>query len=173
MKNQPKSQMNRILVIGCPGSGKSTFSKRLAKQLNHPLLHLDRIYHIDNNHQVSRDVFKEKIVQFIKENKTFIIDGNYSGTFAYRLQYADHVFYFDIPTKICLKNVIKRTKSKCPRTDMAPGFDDSIMDEDFIDYIKSFNRKIKPINDEILKNFNGSITKFNNYNQVEEFFKNL
>lgn len=165
--------MKRILVIGCPGSGKSTFATRLSKKLKLPILHLDRIYHIDNFTQISRDELKQRIIDFIKENNRFIIDGNYSGTLEYRLKYADKVFYFDIPTDVCINNVIKRMNSNEPRPDMAPGFDNSIMDDDFIEYIRNFNKDMKPLNDEILAKYDLSVTKFYNYEEVEDFFKNI
>ncbi len=34
----------RIIVIGCPGSGKSTFAIRLSNMTGIPLLHLDNIW---------------------------------------------------------------------------------------------------------------------------------
>ena len=36
--------MQRILVIGSPGAGKSTFARRLADTLDLPLMHLDQQY---------------------------------------------------------------------------------------------------------------------------------
>lgn len=33
--------MKKIIVIGCPGSGKSTFSRNLSKCLDIPVIHLD------------------------------------------------------------------------------------------------------------------------------------
>ena len=41
--------MSKIIVIGCPGSGKSTMTFKMCVKLNYPVLHLDKIYHIDNN----------------------------------------------------------------------------------------------------------------------------
>ncbi len=100
--------MNKILVIGSPGSGKSTLSKELSKILNIPILHLDCIFHIDNYHNISKDEFLVKIKQFIDENDRFIIDGNYRDTLDFRLKFADTVIFFDIPTNICLENILKR-----------------------------------------------------------------
>ena len=36
--------MKKILVIGCPGAGKSVFSRRLSKILGIPVYHLDMVY---------------------------------------------------------------------------------------------------------------------------------
>lgn len=35
----------KILLIGIPGAGKSTFSKKLADTTHLPLLHLDKLWH--------------------------------------------------------------------------------------------------------------------------------
>ena len=165
--------MKRILVIGCPGSGKSTFSKGLAKILGYPILHLDRVFHIDNNNQITRDELKQEILDFVNTNENFIIDGNYASTLDFRLQYADSVFYFDIDNDICLRNVIKRVEENLPRDDIAPGFDNSILDDEFINYVKNFNENIKPTIDEILSDSHITPVIFNDYLEVENFLKLL
>ena len=37
--------MKRVIVIGCPGSGKTTFAEKLHKNTGLPLFHLDAIWH--------------------------------------------------------------------------------------------------------------------------------
>ena len=37
--------MKKIIVIGCPGSGKSTFSRMLNKVINIPVYHLDNMFY--------------------------------------------------------------------------------------------------------------------------------
>lgn len=34
----------RILVIGSPGTGKSTFAKQLSQKMNIPVFHLDKLF---------------------------------------------------------------------------------------------------------------------------------
>ncbi|MCK4552422.1 MAG: AAA family ATPase [Tenericutes bacterium] len=165
--------MKRILVIGCPGSGKSTFSKQLSKALKYPVLHLDRIFHIDNKNQISRNLLKTKIQSFINDNNEYIIDGNYSGTLEYRLQSADTVFYFNIDLEICVNNAINRCNNNIIRDDIASGFDNSIIDPEFIDYIKNFNINSKPRIEEILANFKGRITRLNNYQEVDSCLESI
>lgn len=50
-----------IIVIGCPGSGKSTFSQKLNKVLNIPLFHLDMLYHNEDGTHISKEELEEKI----------------------------------------------------------------------------------------------------------------
>ena len=165
--------MKRILVIGCPGSGKSTFSKSLSKILKYPILHLDRIFHIDNKNQISRDLLKSKIKAFIDNNIKFIIDGNYSNTLKYRLKSADTVIYFNIDLEICINNAIKRCNNNQARDDIAPGFDNSIVDPEFIKYIRNFNIDSKPNIEKILSNFKGDVIRLDNYQQVDLYLKNI
>jgi adenylate kinase family enzyme len=162
--------VNRILVIGCPGSGKSTFSRRLSTVLSLPILHLDYIYHIDNFNQISQEAFLEKITAFCKKNDQFIIDGNYTGSLEYRIQYADTVILFDIDTKTCVSNALKRL-GEPNRGDMAPGFDHTKMDDDFIDFIETFNERKFPEIKRVLSSFRGEIIIFHNYEEMEEFLE--
>jgi adenylate kinase family enzyme len=144
--------MKKILVIGCPGSGKSTLSKELQKILGFDILHLDYIYHIDNDNQISRDELKMKINEFTEQRESYIIDGNYSGTLEMRLKSADTVFFYMIDSQTCVSNAIKRL-SEPHRDDMAPGFDNSKMDDDFLDYIRDFNTMSIPRIEKILNEF--------------------
>ena len=51
----------KIIVIGCPGSGKSTFSQKLNKVLNIPLFHLDMLYHNTDGTHISKEELEEKL----------------------------------------------------------------------------------------------------------------
>ena len=45
----------KIIVIGCPGAGKSTFSQRLSNIWNLPLYHLDMLYHNSDGTHISKE----------------------------------------------------------------------------------------------------------------------
>lgn len=99
--------MQRILIIGNAGSGKSTFSKKLAQKLGLPLVHLDRIYWKGNWEHLSREEFDEALqAELIKPQ--WIIDGNFNRTFPHRLAYCDTVFFFDLPAISCFWGITKR-----------------------------------------------------------------
>ena len=71
--------MKKIMVIGCPGSGKSTFSRALHNVTGIPLFHLDMLYWNADRTIVDKAVFRERLADTIQKNE-WIIDGNYGST---------------------------------------------------------------------------------------------
>lgn len=165
--------MKKIIVIGSPGSGKSTLAKRLAKITGFPLLHIDRIYHIDNYNHISRDELLDRITNFITGKEAFIIDGNYSNTLSYRLEVADTVILFDLDTDICLDNVIHRVEGGLPRDDIAPGFDNSILDADFVEYVRSFRQERLPRIEALLAEYPVAVIRIQSHADADLFLANL
>ena len=49
--------MEKAIVIGCPGSGKSTFARRLSKATGLPLFYLDMLYHKPDKTTYSKEAF--------------------------------------------------------------------------------------------------------------------
>lgn len=99
--------MNKVIVIGCPGSGKTTFAEKLNKCTGLPLYYLDTIWHKPDKTHISREEFDEKITEIFKTNK-WIIDGNFKRTIEMRLKECDTVFLFDLPTDVCIQGAIER-----------------------------------------------------------------
>ncbi len=69
--------MDKITIIGCTGSGKTTFSQKLAAKLNIPRHTIDEIYYGDNWQKISQEELKEKLLKIMK-GKQWIIDGQYT-----------------------------------------------------------------------------------------------
>lgn len=107
--------MQRILIIGNAGAGKTTFAKALAKKLELPLVHLDRLYWQGNWEHLSREAF-DAALQTELEKPRWIIDGNFNRTLSHRLQYCDAVFFFDLPTVTCLGGITRRVLSNYGKT---------------------------------------------------------
>ena len=99
--------MNKIIVIGCPGSGKSTFARKLSALLNLPLYYLDMIWHKPDKTTITQKEFDIKLNKILKEYR-WIIDGNYQRTLEMRLKKCDSVFLFDISTELCLEGAKSR-----------------------------------------------------------------
>ena len=94
--------MKRILVIGCPGAGKSTFARALRDRTGLPLWYLDQIWHRPDRTTVSRAEFDARLTGLLR-GVAWIIDGNYLRTLEFWLRAADTVFLLDYPTGVCLE----------------------------------------------------------------------
>jgi len=99
--------MNKVIVIGCPGSGKTTFAEKLNKCTGLPLYYLDAIWHKPDKTHISREEFDKRILEIFNEDK-WIIDGNYKRTIETRLKECDTVFLFDLPTDVCIQGATER-----------------------------------------------------------------
>ncbi len=98
---------SKVIVIGCPGSGKTTFAEKLQKKMGLPLYYLDTIWHKPDKTHIPREEFDERIKEIFNTDK-WIIDGNYSRTIEMRLKECDTVFLFDLPTEVCLQGATDR-----------------------------------------------------------------
>ncbi|MGN1344843.1 MAG: adenylate kinase [Traorella sp.] len=157
--------MNKVMVIGCPGSGKSTFSRKLHELTNLPLYHLDMLYWNEDKTTVTREVFCERL-QHVLEKESWIIDGNYLFTMEKRLQVCDTVFYLDYPVEVCLDGIYKRRGKK--REDM-PWIEEEV-DEEFLQFIKDFEVERKPAIMKLLHQYQDKeIYIFKNRDEADEY----
>lgn len=161
--------MRRVIVIGCPGGGKSTFSRHLSCITGIALYHLDLLYWNKDKTTVDKEVFCERL-KAVLEEESWIIDGNYGGTMEMRIAECDTVFLFDIPTEICLSGV--RERQGKPRPDM-PWIENED-DEVFIEFIRQFNNDSRPkISDLLNKYCDKNIIVFTSRAEADGFLEKL
>lgn len=112
----------RIIVIGSPGAGKSTFSAAISSITGLPLCHLDRLYWKPGWVPADREKFLEKLREVIS-SPSWIIDGNYQSTLNERFEAADTVIFLDFSRIACIAGALRRlfTDSRKVRNDMTEG----------------------------------------------------
>ncbi|MBE7043787.1 MAG: adenylate kinase [Ruminococcaceae bacterium] len=132
--------MKKAIIIGCPGSGKSTFGRRLKQITGLPLYHLDMMYWNEDRTTVSKEVFLNRL-KAVMNQPSWIIDGNYGSTMEMRMKECDTVFFLDYPTDVCIEGIEAR-KGK-PRSDM-PWINNDGTDKDFVAFVKNYNRESRP-----------------------------
>lgn len=126
--------MEKIIVIGGSGSGKSTFARKLAEATGLPLYHLDNVFWNEDKTHVSREVFDRRLDVILGYDR-YIIDGEYGRTIGRRIAAADTIFFFDIPLKERLAGAVSRIGTVRPdipwvEEELDPGFEKWIRDYD-------------------------------------------
>lgn len=140
--------MKKVIVIGCPGSGKSTVSRALHNKTGIPLYHLDMMYWNADKTTVEKSVFLERLSDVLEKDE-WIIDGNYSSTMKLRMAACDTVIFLDYPLDVCLDGIRERRGK--PRSDMP--WIETEEDSEFIEFIKNYNEQQKPKVLELLKKY--------------------
>ncbi len=93
--------MNKIIVIGCPGSGKSTLSTKLGKKLNIP------VHHLDDYQDLPSEEFKNVQSELMKGDR-WILDGNFTKTIDSRASNADTVILIEFSRRVVIWRAVKR-----------------------------------------------------------------
>ncbi len=125
--------MQKIIVIGSPGAGKSTFSRKLRDKTGLPLHYLDMIWHRPDKTNITPEEFDAKLTDILKTDE-WIIDGNYGRTLEMRLKACDTVFLLDYPLDVCLAGAKERVGQN--REEM-PWIEEEL-DEEFRQWIEDF-----------------------------------
>ncbi|MFM5955410.1 MAG: topology modulation protein [Novosphingobium sp.] len=165
--------MNRVLVIGSPGAGKSTLSHALAAATGLPLHHLDRMFWLPGWIERDRDEGRAILEQVLAQDR-WIIDGNYGSTLPLRIARADTVVWLDYPTHLCLRRALKRWWNfrGTSRPDMTEGCPERL-DLEFLLYIAAFRSNWQARNAAALAGFAGLVVRLKSPAQAQDWLAGL
>ena len=135
--------MKKILVLGCCGAGKSTFSKKLHSILKLPLIHLDSHYHKPNWEEPEKGEWSKVLKKMLRRER-FIMDGTYLESLDERIKTSDTIIYLDYSLIKCFFRVIKRVLIDFgkKRSDMASGCKEEF-DLEFLWFVLTFNNNFR------------------------------
>ncbi len=142
--------MERIIIIGCGGAGKSTLARQLGEKLDIPVIHLDKLFWKPGWVHVSNEEFDVLHTQELAKEK-WIIDGNFNRTMPERIARCDTVIYLDFSRVACLLGVLKRvlTTYGTVRPDMGEGCPERI-DFEFLKWVWGYNKNKRERNYKLL-----------------------
>ena len=131
--------MNRVAVIGCPGSGKSTFARKLHDRTGLPLYPLDNIWWKPDRTHITREAFDAALAEILAK-PAWIVDGNYSRTVEMRIAACDTVIFLDFDEQTCMDGIVSRVGENRP--DMP--WTEQTLDPELVALVKSFRTEQRP-----------------------------
>lgn len=160
--------MLKVIIIGSPGAGKSTFARRLREAVNFPLYYLDMLWHKPNQTNISREEFDMRLGEILSKD-CWIIDGNYQRTLEMRMKACDTVFLLDFPVEICLSGAEERIGKK--REDLP--WTETELDAEFRQWIMDFPNSQLPQICELIEKYrkDKDIFIFKSRSELEGYFE--
>lgn len=143
--------MQRVLVLGPGGAGKSVLSRELAGITGLPLVHLDREFFEPGWVKPAEDKWHAKIDSMLSGDR-WIVDGTHADTLERRLGFADGVILLDYSRMTAVKGVFTRllTRTGRRRADLAPGCSNRL-DRDYWNWVWQYHRETRPAVQSALK----------------------
>lgn len=161
--------MKRVIVIGCPGSGKSCLSRRLHDKTGIPLHHLDLMNWNADGTPVERELFLERLIDVLCTD-SWIVDGNYGSTMERRIKACDTILFLDLPTDVCLDGI--RARRGKPRDDIL--WVETKEDESFVEFVRSYNDTQRPKVIDLLEKYGDKrVIILKSREEIDDFFENL
>ena len=165
--------MNRIVIIGGPGTGKTTLANNLGKELNIPVYHLDGINHLKDWQK--RDAKeRDKIVLEIISNSKWITDGTYKTTLKQRIDRSDLVIFLDYSAITRVRGIISRyLQLNGKEKPEIPGCKEQL-NISFIKFAINWNKIKRKAVDEILeKKKDKNILIFKNRRMLNRWYRKI
>lgn len=163
----------KIVIVGYSGSGKSTLARKLGKQYQTEVLHLDMVHHLPHWKERNLEEEKKIVQQFLDQHSSWVIDGNYFKlSYDRRLAEADIIIMLLFNRFYCFYRIIKRYlmyRGK-NRPDMSVGCQEKI-DIEFMKWIflDGRTKEKRRYYQQIEKQYHDKVVILKNQKQIDQF----
>lgn len=157
----------KILVLGCSGSGKSTFSGKLQKAVGLPLFHLDNIWWKPDRTHISREEFDTRLDEIICTDQ-WIIDGDYSRTYEKRIAACDTVFFLDFTEEDCMNGITDRIGKQRPDIPWT----ENALDPELVKLVQAYRTDKRPVLYELFQKYDRQIIIFKTRAEADRWLEN-
>lgn len=131
--------MKKIMILGCAGSGKSTFAVELQKMTGLPLIHLDNIWWRPDRTHISRSEFDARLDRVMSMG-AWILEGDYSRTYEKRMMECDTVFFLDYSEDVCMSGIRARVGKERPDIPWT----ESTLDPALVEEVRRYRNENRP-----------------------------
>ncbi|MFC0011918.1 adenylate kinase [Devosia nitrariae] len=164
--------MERVVIAGCPGAGKSTAARRLAEITGLPVVHLDRHYWQPGWTRPDPEDWQETVSELAARPR-WIMDGNYGSTLNLRLAAADTLIHLDFSTFVCASRVLRRTLTGLGGQrggELGDGCQERL-DWPFFQFVLNYRRTRRDRDLEVMSGFGGTVYRMESPRQLESLFR--
>ena len=105
----PEQNMQKIMIIGNGGAGKSTLALALGKAKHLPVTHLDRVIWRANWEAISEEDFTQDHDKILSEDRWLVEGMGYDSTIESRFARSDTIVYIDFPLVTHFRWALKRS----------------------------------------------------------------
>lgn len=166
--------MQRIAIIGCSGTGKTTLARRLGERLGLPVVHMDALYWEAGWTEPDTAAFRARVTEALSGGR-WVSDGNYmTKTTDLRLAVADLIVWLDQPRWLCLCRITWRALKGWGRTrpDLGPDCPEHI-DGELHAYVWNFDKRSRPRIEAALKAIDAPLVRLKGDKAIEAFVAGL
>ncbi len=168
--------MQRVVILGCAGSGKTTLARTMGERLSLPVIHLDTLLGWG---PCAPEAYREKLAAAIAGD-AWVIEGHpwhfrdFADTLDLSVPRADLVLFVHQPRWLALWRVIRRWLTDRGRTrpDLPEGWPEQL-DWPSLKWIWTFERRVRPAAERALAAYATPVVHLNGDRDIARFLDGL